>query len=93
MSKNNTEAIKDIRKEVKTKVPWQVLLIVIALLVPIIGWIITKAEKAELKADASIQRVSKVEVDIGKIQTDIGWIREGLEKGDIKIISNVRQTK
>jgi hypothetical protein len=71
--------IQQIRDDMKNKVPWQVFLIAMTLVLAAFGWLMTNAASTQARSDNAVDRASVLEGDIKEIKTDVRWIREQLK--------------
>lgn len=74
------KAIASIKEALDKKVPWTVFVWAIALIILIIGWVISSVVSAKTDNSVTINRVSSVEGDIKAMKSDISWIRTYMEK-------------
>lgn len=77
--------IEECRKELKTKVSWQVMGIIMTLIIAVIGWIIASQVRQTDNTDKSINRVSNVEGDLKAVNVGIGEIKGTLIRLENKL--------
>ena len=68
----------------KKSVPWYIFAWAMGVILILFGVAMTAAGNAIKKTEVLGVAQGKIEIDVGKIQTDVSWIREYIEKDDQK---------
>ncbi len=77
--------IEECRKELKTKVSWQVMGVIITLVITIFGWLIASQVRQTEDNGKAIDRVSNVEGDMKAVNVGIGEIKGSLIRLENKL--------